>query len=313
MSVLGQTEDNPIKIIQHKHLLDLPSASGIDILNDTIYVIGDDSPYLFQLDYDFSIIDKFLITGNDSIVNGRVPYKIKSDFESMDIFSDKGELFAMILSSGSKKIKRDSLHIISLSKDELVLSKNVRSLFTEIGKQAGFKTDKEINIEALALNDDKVFMLQRGNNNDNIIISLDRTSFIKYLENNGRVPELNIYEFSLPSMQNTVSGFSGVCLLPYNSGLLFTASLEATEDSYNDGEILGSYIGIINFEDLEKGKTNTAIIKYEGKVLKTKLEGISIKYFNNNKINAIAVSDNDNGTSWMFEFEIDIYGLINKH
>jgi len=114
-------------------------------------------------------------------------------------------------------------------------------------------------------------------------------------------------------MQNTVSGFSGACLLPDNSGLLFTASLEATNNSYNDGEILGSYIGFINFDNIENGQSHTAIIKSEGKTLITKLEGISIKHFSNNKIDAIAVSDNDNGTSWIFEFEIDFYNLINKH
>ncbi len=115
-----------------------------------------------------------------------------------------------------------------------------------------------------------------------------------------------IYWFTLPALDNTTAGFSGVCILPDNRGLLFTASLEATNDAYSDGEILGSYIGLVKFENLENGIIHTELIKQNNKTLITKIEGISVKSMDKNKANIIAVSDNDDGTSWIFEITLDI-------
>ncbi len=102
-------------------------------------------------------------------------------------------------------------------------------------------------------------------------------------------------------LENTIAGFSGACVLQDNSGLLFTASLEATSNAYNDGEILGSYIGTIKFNDFDKGISNTKPVIVNGEILKTKLEGVSIKSFKNNELKIITVSDNDDGTSWVYE------------
>ena len=312
-NVLAQKSNNITKINKQKHLDDLPSASGVEIINDQIYVIGDDSPYLYQLDSDFSVIDKTLITGNDSTSNGRVPKAIKSDFESMASYHLENDILIAVVSSGSKEVTRDTIHLISLLKKEILFSKNIRPLFDVIRKKASFSETDEINIEALAINKTNVFMMQRGNNNENIIMSFDKDNFLNYITtNDNKVPEFKIYRFSLPSLDNTISGFSGACILPDNSGLLFTASLEATTDAYSDGEILGSYIGVIKFDNLENGILSTELITKENKPLKTKLEGITVKTMDKNKATVIAVSDNDDGTSRIFEIEIDFKLLFNK-
>lgn len=306
ITAFGQI-NSTIKITKQKHLLDLPSASGIEIINNDIYVVGDDSPFLFRLDNDFSIVEKVPITGNNSIQNGRVPWQIKSDFESMAYFSQDNKNFLAVLSSGSKQITRDSIHIISLSEKKVKTSKNLRPLFDSIRKMANFTINDEINIEALAISDSIVFMMQRGNNNENLVISIDKNIFLDYLNRtNAKVPPIKIYKFQLPSFENTISGFSGVCVLPLNKGLLFTASLETTLDAISDGEILGSYLGIIEFANFNQGITDAQILKVENKILKTKIEGIAIKSKQNNKAIVICVSDNDDGTSWIYELDIII-------
>lgn len=313
ISVNAQDDNSIIKINKQKHLTDLPSASGIEIINGEIYVIGDDTPYLYKLDSNFSIIHKTLLTGNDSTIDGRVPKAIKSDFESMASFSFENDILIAVLSSGSKEVMRDTIHIISPLKKKVFFSKNIRPLFEAIRIKANFSTTDEINIEALAINETKVFMMQRGNNNENIIISFERESFLNYIRSDiAEVPMFNVYWFILPALENTVSGFSGVCILPDNSGLLFTASLEATTDAYSDGEILGSYIGLINFKNIDNGIVKTESIKQDDIPLKTKLEGICVKEFYTNKAIVIAVSDNDDGTSRIFELEINIEELFNK-
>lgn len=303
--IIGYSQDNiSIKLIKQKHLTDLPSASGVEYINGSIYVIGDDSPFLYTLDNNFSIIDKLLITGNDSMPNGRVPKAIKSDFESMAAFSKRGNTYILVLSSGSKKITRDTIHLISIKENRVIKSKNIRPLYEEIRKKAGLSDSDDINFEALAINNSSVFMLQRGNNNENLVIAFSKRDFMRYVKKkNSQIPEFSITRFNLPELENTIAGFSGVCILPDNSGLLFTASLEATSNAYDDGEILGSYIGWIKFDDFKKDLSTTKLIMVDDKVLKTKLEGICVKSVENNKTSIITVSDNDDGTSWVYEMD----------
>ena len=313
INVNAQNNESITKINKEKHLTYLPSASGVEVINGNIYVIGDDSPYLFQLDYDFSIIDKMLITGNDSMSGGRVPKAIKSDFESMASFSDGDDILLAVLSSGSKEVMRDTIHIISTLYKKVLHSKNIRPLFEVIRTNANFLKTDEINMEAMAFNETSVFIMQRGNNNKNIIVSFDRKVFMNYLASDDtQVPEMKIYWFTLPTLDNTISGFSGACFLPDNKTLLFTASLEATSNAYDDGEILGSYLGIINLTNIENGGIKTELLSQDNKPIKTKLEGISVKAMNNNNATVIAVSDNDDGTSWIFEIELNINQFFNK-
>jgi hypothetical protein len=303
----SQNDNLSLKIINQKHLSTLPSSSGVEIVDGKIYVVGDDSPFLFELNKDFSIIAKHKITGNDSTQNGRVPKEIKSDFESMAYFSHKNKKYLAVLSSGSKKITRDSIHIISIRNKQLLRSKNIRQLFEKIGNKAGFSKDDEINMEALAISDSLVIMLQRGNNNENLVVAIDRNSFMDYVFLNKQdLPKFNIYRFQLPVFENTISGFSGACILPNRNGILFTASLEASTDAYSDGEVLGSYVGIIEFKNFEKGILQTNLVKNNNEILKTKLEGISLMSVKKNKATLICVSDNDDGTSWIFEIEFPI-------
>ena len=128
----SQKKPNSIKITKQKYLTNLPSASAVEYINGNIYVIGDDSPFLYKLDSNFTIVDKTLVTGNDSMTNGRVPKAIKSDFESMAVFKEGRETYLLVLSSGSKMITRDTIHLFSIKESRVIKSKNIRSLYDKI-------------------------------------------------------------------------------------------------------------------------------------------------------------------------------------
>ncbi len=300
----AQIRISKIVITKSEHLSWLPSASGVEYLDGKIYIIGDDTPYLYELDSSFCLIEKYKLSKNDSTVNNRVPKAIKADFESMAVYEDGEDTFLMVLSSGSKETTRDTIHLFSISKQENIASKNIRPLFESIRKAAKMSPSDETNIEALAIGKQKVFMLQRGNNDLNLIIIFDLNEFMQYVTKSSHIiPQPEIFSFKLPKMKNTIAGFSGACLLPDESGLLFTASLEATNNAYDDGEILGSYIGQIKFNDFEENNLNANLVTQNGKVIKTKLEGITIKSETKKSINILCVSDNDDGTSRVFEIE----------
>ena len=100
----------------------------------------------------------------------------------------------------------------------------------------------ELDIEGLAFNDDMLYLFNRGRN---IIFSFSYTQFIAYCKTRSKfpIPKTNLY--SLPKINGLESGFSGATNLDDQPYLVFTAAVEDTPNAYDDGEILGSYIGVI--------------------------------------------------------------------
>ncbi len=303
----GDINSISTEILNHKYFPQLASASGVEYINDNIYLVGDDLPYLFQLDESWNIISEQKIAGIDSIVNGRTPKSIKSDFESMALLEEAGEKQLLILSSGSKKIKRDTAFLIPLSGSDKVFKKNMRPIFDAIKQEAGLKPNNKINIEGLAFSEDYAYFLHRGNVSENFIIEINSNQLLAFVKSETDwVPTLKVYSFDLPGDKGVASGFSGACVLPDHSGLLFTASLENTTNEIDDGEVLGSYLGFVSFAKMKEGKFVAELITESGKILQKKQEGVTIKSINGDKVIIFTVCDNDDGSSDLYEIELKI-------
>ena len=80
-----------MKIISHKTIKQIPSASSMEMLNNSIYVCGDDSDFLFQISEDGEILNKFPLFENAR--EGRVAKPIKYDFEAMVSYQNEMWLF----------------------------------------------------------------------------------------------------------------------------------------------------------------------------------------------------------------------------
>ncbi len=297
-----------IKVVRHAHLAGLPSASGIEYANKHIYIAGDDIRWLLTLNNHWEITDSLALSAIDTLVNNRTPGSIKADFESIAHFTYQNNSFLMILSSGSKQITRDTAYLVNFSDDHSFIKKNVRPLYEKIKQLADVPQDNEINIEGLAVSESTVYMFHRGNVSKNFVVTMKKDSLMNYfVSNNARIPKLRIYKFELPAHDGVSSGFSGACIVPGQNGLLFTASLEDTESELADGTILGSYIGYMPFTYMDKGTTYTTLLENANKnPVNTKLESIVIKSAAGNKMTALAVSDNDDGSSDIFKIEITL-------
>ena len=289
------------------HLTELSSASGIGFFNQTNYIVGDDSPWLYELDNDLNIISKTQISTNIKLVNGRTPKKFKADFEGAEIINDDDSIKLVVISSGSSSVTRDTAFIVNLSNSGNIVKRNIRPLYEKIKLKAGLPSTNEINIEGIAFSMDNAYLFHRGNVSENIIIKIDRYSFVGYLKNGNPIPDFNIYIFNLPSYKGIVSGFSGACIIPDNSGLLFTASMEDTKNEIDDGKVLGSFVGIIPLSSMEKGEYIASLVLDNNAVMEKKIEGISIRSISKNgQINVITVCDNDDGTSDIIRFSLNI-------
>lgn len=293
-------------VIKHIYYAHLSSASGITLLDDTLVVVGDDIPWMIALDRNFSTGMYTQVSGIDSVVDGRTPHQLKADYECMESFNYKGVPKVLILSSGSKKDSRDTA-VLLIKKDRFYIRKqNIRPVYEMIKAKADMK-DEEINIEGLAISNDRVFLFHRGNISGNFIAAMPKNEFIHYIESGKmEISDLKIYRFNLPKNDGIQSGFSGACMIPGRDSILFTASMEDTQTVTSDGEIKGSYIGIIPINNLQSGKYDAKLFKWGDKIVVKKLEGICVNSQSNNEIEVITVSDNDNGTSDLYQIKLKI-------
>lgn len=276
------------------------------MLDDTMMLVGDDLPWLVEIYPNLKTGQYRQISGIDSVVGGRTPYQMKADYECMESFNDNGFRKLLILSSGSKRDSRDTAVLVTKKDGYYITKQNFRPLYEQIKVKAGMN-DEEINIEGLAISKNMVYLFQRGNVSGNFIAEIRRNELIHSIETGEmQIHEINIYPFDLPANDGIQSGFSGACMIPGKDSILFTASMERTNTVTDDGEITGSFIGIIPVDDMKSGKYDAKLFKWNGKIVVKKLEGICVRNQSNNEMEVITVSDNDDGTSDLYQINLKI-------
>jgi hypothetical protein len=305
---LAAQQISNLKPVKHKYYADLPSASGVELYQNKIYLVADDLPWLFELNNNWQVINKYQISGITKTENGRTPKKIKADFEAMALLKSENEDYMLILSSGSKKVTRDTAWLFSLKTKTTAFKKNLRPWYDAVKRQAGITAGDEINIEGVAIGNGNIYVVHRGNVSGNFIAVSSLKNFLSYFKGKTALPpEVKIYQFTLPSQKGVTAGLSGACTLPGNNGLIITASLEATGDVINDGTVLGSYLGYIPFGEMNKGTVNLTVINdANGKILAKKQEGVVLINTVKNSYSLLTVCDNDDGSSDIYQFTLTI-------
>jgi len=291
-------QEDGLVIESFENLQEIPSASGVQVIGEEIWMVGDDSPYLFQFDKNLNLLHKYLISSIGSESERRIDKSIKPDFESIAKIGDS--LF--ILGSGSVKGPRDTLVIFSVNRKEIINKYCVRSLYNQFFYPAE-DTAVQKNIEGLAISKKNIFILTRGNiDGKNDIFQVSIHDFNQYLNHKIQLERI-IHRFELPKIDKYLSGFSGACLSEDASYLFFTSSVEATQDVYHDGEVLGSFLGRIN---LRTNEMDYWPVKENNKFVITKLESISIVESNSEFIRFICTSDNDDGSSGVYHLKLNL-------
>ncbi len=304
-------------IIKKAILADVPSASGIEVINGIIYIIGDDSPYLFILNQDLEVIDKVKLYEAAELVEERVPKPVKADLECMTTLTINNYPHLLVLGSGSKSPQRDVAFLVKLptnyNKKHLVVNAYVKDLYDLLRVNEEIVAEGELNLEGAATGKGHFILFNRmsgGSKNAAMYFKLEE--FVEYIQGHTEMtPFPTVYTYNLPSLNNVPSGFSGACV--FEKKIFFTASLEDTPNAIDDGEVLGSYIGWMKEENLYD-KELEKVYKPEGIILleedgipyKGKVESISIVEKDSDTYVALAVTDNDTGPSELLMLEIEL-------
>lgn len=231
-----------ISILNIKKLSNIPSGSGIAKYGEGYYVISDDSPHLFLLNKEFDVVSKVLISETEHFNGDRIIKAEKADFETLEMIDDK-EL--VVFGSGSKIPQRDVFVRILLN-DLIVVEKHDISKFYNHLRTLPIFENSDLNIEATAFRDEQLYLFNRRKN---IIIKVNYSLFLDFIKGETLIPDLEIHEFSLPKINGIEAGFSGATTLQNQPTIIFTASVEDNINAYEDGEILGSFIGTIDISN----------------------------------------------------------------
>jgi hypothetical protein len=254
-------------------ILGISSASGLLYKNDSLYIISDNSNYLYEYSIQNEELNRHLITEN-AAANENVPKKIKSDFEAITQNGD--DIF--VVSSGSTTERNKMIQMSELEKTVLN-TYDLGDLYLSMQYFAGISAE-DFNIEGVIFTGEKWYFFQRGNgkSEQNGIFTIDSPYFTQGYT-------LLYNEYKLPKIKDVRVSFTDAILV--DDTFYFLASAEDSQSTYLDGTVLGSSLGTINSKTMKLKKVITITEKH-------KFEGITLYKNSDKTMEFLLCEDQDN-------------------
>jgi hypothetical protein len=254
------------------------SASGLLYHNDLLYIISDNSTFLYEYNIPNEKLNKIPLV---DYPQENIPKKDKPDFEAITYYKDA----VVLLGSGSTK-KRNLSFLYSSEYDSVKQNKIV-DLYQKIKQQLNI-ADNELNIEGFIMNRNNLYLFQRGN-------GIDGKNGIITVYNSRNESEIGFTIYDLPKIKNVPTTFTDAILI--DETIYFLAAAENTTSTYDDGEVLGSIIGTIDLKTMKL--INSIQISNQ-----QKFEGLTLYKKTATHIELLLCEDNDSEV-----LETTIYSL----
>jgi hypothetical protein len=182
-------------------IVGIGSASGLIYKNDLIYIISDNSNYLYEYSLANADLQKHLLIENAE-VNENVPKKIKADFEAITQNGD--DIF--VIGSGSTDNRQKMIQMSEVQK-KVLHNHDLTDLYLSMQYFAGISAE-DFNIEGVIFTGEKWYFFQRGNgkNAKNGIFTVESPYFTQGYS-------LLYTSYDLPKIKGIQSSFTDVVLL----------------------------------------------------------------------------------------------------
>jgi len=292
-----------LTLLSRTELSDIPSASGIEAAGDDLYVMSDDSPWLFRLNRKFEVTGKFQVADLPLTPGNKIPKAKKLDLEAMCTIRRENSRELLLFGSGSKSPERDVLLKVNTTQEHSIKKYSLVPFYDTLRKKACLTPD-ELNIEAAAVMEEKLYLFNRGRN---MICRINAYDFLSYLEGTGQAPEIELFNVILPSLRGINATFSGACSTPDLTQIVFTASVENTSNWIDDGEILGSFVGVFAAGSLKDSFSLACVAVTDEKknILPLKMESVTVRHpISSNSFHLLLVTDNDSTGSELIQAEL---------
>jgi hypothetical protein len=231
--------------------LHLSAASGLVCLGSFIYVVADDELHLGVFRMADSAPGHLLRLFDGALPDAKKDRKKqKPDLEALTLlpaFGDYPHGALLALGSGSKRNRRmgallglDAQGAVRDSPHVVDLSPILAPLDDEFPK---------VNIEGAVVAGDELRLFQRGNKRQsaNAVIRFQLSALLETLssQRSDAIKPSAIDRYDLGHIDGIPFCFTDAAVLP-DGDMVFTAVVENTDDTYNDGPCLGAAIGIVD-------------------------------------------------------------------
>jgi|GEM_PF-1960288 len=280
----------------------VPSASGLVYCTGKLFVISDEENSIAVFD-SFPGKGKWL-----EIIPGSLPEEkrarkaAKSDWEGISLLPvgifKKGHSL-LLVPSGSKS-HRVKGALLGLGADGNLTGESSLVDFSAIYEALRIK---DINVEGFVIQGSEAILFHRGNGSAGVclVIRIRTTDFFdsllggKPFSKSGVIKQTKIVGGDIEGAPLTVTD---ACALR-DGRLLCTLAAEGGDSTYEDGEVAGSAIGILEVDD-----SLSLLTTIEGTL---KLEGVTLTQEGSNSIEGLLCSDADDREtpSQIFSFKID--------
>lgn len=252
------------------HIIGIGSASGLFYQNDILYLIGDNSSYLYEYNMLDASLNKYPLLKDPA---NNIPKNSKPDFESITHYQDTLYIFG----SGSTA-NRNKMVEFSIPQKTKVRTNNLTDIYA-IMQSFGNINPEDFNLEGAIYDGDFWYFFNRGNSETN-----KNTLFTLKAKKLDQEFSLLSNDYKLPKIKGVRTSFTDAILV--DNKIYFLAAAEDTKSTYDDGEILGSIIGRIDLESMKIDFTKTISAT-------NKFEGLTLYKKDKNQITFLLCEDND--------------------
>lgn len=263
------------------HIIGIGSASGLIYKDNSLFIIGDNSGFLYEYSVESKNLQRHQIVEN---AGENIAKSEKPDFEAITHFGDTLYVFG----SGSTEKRNSMVEINTVAKE--IRTNDLADLY-KVMQSFGEIKPEDFNIEGAVYTGEEWYLFNRGNGKSakNVLFTIQGKNLVNefsILANN----------YKLPKIKGVRSSFTDAVAV--DNKIYFLSTAENTNSTYNDGEILGSFIGCID--------TKTMKITFTKKISDThKFEGLTVYRNSADSIEFLLCEDNDTEV-----LEANIYKLI---
>lgn len=307
--VSAQTQEEPLVLepVRELHTKEavfpggprfLSAASGMVVRGRDFYVVADDTQLLGYFQSHRRLRQITILNRPPLPADPKLRGKIKPDFEALTLLDIGTRPQLLALCSGSGELRNSGV-LIPLRRDGRPgepLEFDISPVYDALRQQF-----VDLNIEGVSVVGEHLRLLQRGNSSQsgNAVIDLKLAPFLLAATRGRPVGAETIAKVCEVDL-GTVTGshgpvrwtFTDLCPLT-NGRSLFTAAAEDTDNPYEDGEIIGSAVGV-----LEADGTVSHFQKVEQIV---KLEGIAVA---GDLVYVVTDSDNPQEPATLFSLKL---------
>ena len=271
-------------------LAHVSSASGLVAVGPWLYVVADDSLHLSRFPREGTAPGCLVrLFPGELPLEPRARKAAKPDLEALCLlepFAGHPHGALLAVPSGSTSVRHRGA-VLPLAADGTLTGAprevDFTGVYTQLARELG-----PLNIEGAAVVSGRLRLLQRGNGEQGVdaLVDLDRERVVRALETDqslGPDTVRTVRRWELGRAGGVRLSFTDASPLP-DGRMVFTAAAEDTRNSYEDGQVAGSAVGL-----LAPDGTPLFLDAVDAKV---KLEGVSAR-LEGGRVHLLLVADAD--------------------